>query len=264
MSPVVLLDTETTGGGESDRICQIAFIVADGENVEAYMSYCRPPLPISFDAMAVHHITNERVANEPPFHQTEACAVLEELNDEGVTIAIHHAPFDLGMLAKERIAWKGPIIDTIRCAKHIFKESPRHALQYLRYARGYYKKEGELARKLGIKIEAHDALGDVLILKLLYDELLRIAGSNDALIELAKQPIIVEKITFGKYKGESLEEIYQRDSRYVEWLLSTDLDEDLRYSIRRVVARIASSKNPAVRTPLENKAIRWAEENGVT
>jgi len=56
-SDVIFLDTETTGMGSEDRICQVAYMW----NGEEHESLFKPPLPITIDAMVVTHITNKIV-----------------------------------------------------------------------------------------------------------------------------------------------------------------------------------------------------------
>jgi DNA polymerase III epsilon subunit-like protein len=51
----IFLDTETTGTGPEDRLCQIAF---KPEGAPAVCETFNPGMPISIDAMAIHHITN--------------------------------------------------------------------------------------------------------------------------------------------------------------------------------------------------------------
>jgi len=54
----IFLDTETTGTGPDDRLCQIAFKADDGP---AICDLFNPGKPISIDAMAIHHITEKMV-----------------------------------------------------------------------------------------------------------------------------------------------------------------------------------------------------------
>jgi DNA polymerase III epsilon subunit-like protein len=54
----IFLDTETTGTGPGDRLCQIAFKPDDGP---AICDLLNPGKLISIDAMAIHHITNKMV-----------------------------------------------------------------------------------------------------------------------------------------------------------------------------------------------------------
>ena len=57
----IYLDTETTGPGPTDRLCQIAFKTEDGLTANELFN---PGMPISIDAMTVHHITNEMVQDK--------------------------------------------------------------------------------------------------------------------------------------------------------------------------------------------------------
>ena len=59
--PFILFDTETTGSGEVDRICQIALGVLKKEGCDYHIDYCKPPLAIGYGAMAVHGISEEEV-----------------------------------------------------------------------------------------------------------------------------------------------------------------------------------------------------------
>lgn len=241
MAAFILLDTETTGAGPGDRLCQIAFLVAEGKApLRAVESFCKPPLPIGFGAMAVHHITNEQVADKPAYADSEAAAALAALNLPQNVLIIHNAPFDVEMLRREGVVWKGPVIDTLRCARHLIDEVESHALQYLRYALGFYKDETAVADTLGATINAHDALGDVIVLYLLMKHLMAKVGKNgggvDELIRLSTEPVLLKKFRFGKYRGMAYEEVARTDPGYLDWLLKSELqkeepDEDLRHTL---------------------------------
>ena len=97
----IYLDTETTGNGPDDRLCQIAF---KPENGQAVCELFNPGRPISIDAMAIHHITEKMVADKPSFMGSEACGKLRELvSDEKNVIVAHNAQFDMTMLHWEGI-----------------------------------------------------------------------------------------------------------------------------------------------------------------
>ncbi|WP_201353754.1 exonuclease domain-containing protein [Hydrogenimonas urashimensis] len=244
MMKFVILDTETTGAEEKDRICQIAYIVASPQLVgttieEVHEDLCKPPVEIGFGAMAVHHITNETVAKKPPCVQTESFRRLEELNTAENILVIQNAPFDLAMLQKEGFRSRMPLIDTLRCLRHLYPDLEAHALQYIRYAFGLYKTEKREARSIGLKISPHDALGDVFILKLLLDYLL-IDHAPEELVELTKKPITYKTFKFGKYKGEEIIEVAKKDPGYIEWLLmekesEEGLDEDWRQTLQKAL-----------------------------
>lgn len=79
---IIVLDTETTGMLEKDRICQLSYLVLNEEFEieEIHNDLCTPPLPISYEAMAIHHITPEMLEGEPTCVQTKAYKRLCELN----------------------------------------------------------------------------------------------------------------------------------------------------------------------------------------
>ena len=246
MAKYVLLDTETTGAGEEDRIIQLGFMVLDGKSVEVYNDLCLAPLPIGYGAMEVHGITPDMIEGKPSCSETSAFQTLCNLNTPDNVLIIHNAPFDLGMLAKENFTSQMRLIDTLRCARHLFDDEEAHRLQYFRYRLGLYKIEQAEADALGIEVKAHDAIGDVLVLKLFLSELRkrlqeRYEGVNpiDKMVELTQTPVFYTRpLKFGKYKGKTLSEIVDTDKGYLTWMLGNmeSLDEDMRYSIERVLA----------------------------
>ena len=98
----IVLDTETTGLSPQDghRIIEIGALeminhVSTGKTFHVYIN---PERPIDPDAMAVHGITDERVAGEPVF----ADLVDDFLNFIGDDqMVIHNAPFDMGFINAE-------------------------------------------------------------------------------------------------------------------------------------------------------------------
>lgn len=245
MAKFILLDTETTGAGEEDRIIQLGFMVLEGRTIEVYNDLCSSDVPIGYGAMEVHAITPEMVEGKPRCRDTAAFQALNALNTPDNVLIIHNAPFDLGMLSKEDFSSKMRLIDTLRCARHLFEEEDAHRLQYFRYRLGLYKIEAAEAAALGIEVKAHDAIGDVLVLKLFLSELRkrleeRFPGINpiDKMVELTQTPVFYTRpLKFGKYKGKTLREIADSDKGYLGWMMSNmeSLDEDMRYSIERVL-----------------------------
>jgi DNA polymerase-3 subunit epsilon/exodeoxyribonuclease X len=245
MAKYILLDTETTGAGENDRVIQLGFMVLDGKNVQVHNDLCSSSVPIGYGAMEVHGITPDVIEGKPACSETSAFKALNELNSADNVMIIHNAPFDLGMLAKENFTSKMRLIDTLRCAKHLFDEEEAHRLQFFRYRLGLYKLEQAEADALGIVVKAHDAIGDVLVLKLFLTELRkklteRFGAVNpiDKMVELTQTPVFITKpLKFGKHKGKTLSEIVAADKGYLSWMLANmeNLDEDMKYSIGRVL-----------------------------
>ncbi len=125
----IFLDTETTGlnaeGG--DRIVEIGCVEMvgrrlTGDNRHYYLNPQRPSHP---DALRVHGLSEEFLADKPRFE-----AVADELMDylAGAEIVIHNAAFDIGFLNEElkRCARPGvagqvaQITDSLLMAREMF------------------------------------------------------------------------------------------------------------------------------------------------
>ena len=231
---IIVLDTETTGMLEKDRICQLSYLVLneDFEIEEVHNDLCMPPLPISYEAMAIHHITPEMLEGEPSCVQTKAYKRLLELNSPANLMVIQNAAFDLGMLAKEGFALQMNLIDTFRILRAYYPlDGTSFSLQYKRYQWGLYKEEDGLAKKLGITIKAHDALGDVIVLKHLFERLCE-EHSMPKMILLCSEPIVLSHIPYGKNKGKKFVDIARTDRQDLHYMLNANgLDADVKASI---------------------------------
>ena len=219
----IYLDTETTGNGPDDRLCQIAF---KPERGQAVCELFNPGKPISIDAMAIHHITEKMVEGKPPFKGSEAYERLSKLiSDEHNIIVAHNARFDLEMLNREGIT-PPKVICTLKLARHLDSTGviPKYNLQYLRYYLG-----------LEIDAKAHDALGDILVLEAMFKRMYAKFVSNgmrnpvNQMIKVSNNPILIPRMPFGKHKGMVFSEV-PRD--YLEWLSGTELDEDMAYTVK--------------------------------
>lgn len=123
----IVLDTETTGLSpkEGHRIVEIGALemINHVPTGKTYHVYINPERDIDPDAMAVHGITNDRVANEPLFAD-HVEAFLEFIADS--PLVIHNAPFDMGFINAElERCGKAPLpndraIDTLIMARRKF------------------------------------------------------------------------------------------------------------------------------------------------
>ena len=233
MSKLVFLDLETSGLEEKDRICELAFICEEDEKISSHNTLCKSAKKIANGAMALHHITYEMIKEALPCGQTEAFKDLEVLNMAENILIAHNVRFDLQMLEKENFNNHMHVIDTLRCVKSLIPECEEFSLQFLRYELNLYKQENKEAQTLGVQLQAHRALSDALHLRLLFKTLLDYATLSQ-LIDISSKPVLLEKFSFGKYKGRYIEEIVNLDSAYIQWMLGSidDMDEDLQYSLK--------------------------------
>ena len=213
---IILLDTETTDKDENARIVQLAYKnMATGDKINEYF---KPPVPISYGAMATHHVTNEMAADKPIFDQSKHQASLIRILADNI-LAAHNALFDIMVLKNEGVE-AGKYIDTLRLARHLV-DSEQYNLQYLRYS-----------LKLNVEGLAHDAMGDVIVLESLFEYLKNAVKKKFVLnsdievlqkmLELTQTPVLLNIFGFGKYKGKAFEEVSMIDKGYLEWLYNSE------------------------------------------
>ncbi len=230
---IIVLDTETTGMFEKDRICQLSYLVLDEEFEveEVHNELCMPPLPISYEAMAIHHITPEMLEGKISCVQTKAYKRLLELNTPHNLLVIQNAAFDLSMLAKEGFTNEMNLIDTFRILRAYYPSEGSFSLQFKRYQWGLYKQEHTLAKKLGIAIQAHDALGDVIVLKHLFERLCE-EHSIPHMIVVCSEPMVLSHVPYGKHKGKKFLDVARTERQDLHAMLSSNgIDEDVKASI---------------------------------
>lgn len=101
----IALDTETTGldYANGDRLIEIGCVRIDGRTYsdrpeDRYHQFVNPERVIPEEAIAVHHITNEMVADKPVFADVvdDFLAFIKDSE-----LLIHNAEFDVGMLNAE-------------------------------------------------------------------------------------------------------------------------------------------------------------------
>lgn len=223
---LLFLDTETTGNEEKDRLCQICYAYGDTLVNELF----NPPLPISVESQAVHHITPKMVKDKPAFMESSTYKELGAILEKEETLFVaHNAKFDITMLEKEDL-YVHSFIDTLRVARALDTKNviPRYNLQYLRY---YLEME--------IEATAHDAMGDVLVLQELFkrlkDKIMKEENCSEdeaveKMIEISSHPSLLHSFTFGKHMGKTIEEVAKTDRAYLQWLLeqkkSSSADEE--------------------------------------
>ena len=208
------MDVETTGLEERDRLFQVAYIFGKREKESLF----KPPVPISIESMETTGYTNKDVEGAEEFQDSDFYRELKEiLEDEENILVAHNAKFDISFLEKEGLKVER-FIDTFKLAQFLDPKGVLGAyrLQYLRYA---------LDLEIEGEARAHDALGDVRVLKALFLRLFQRmkedSGKSDAeileeMMEISRRPLEVKKFSFGKYKGRFVREILMEDRGYLE------------------------------------------------
>ena len=167
----VILDTETTGLTNSDRIVEISIIeMIDGTKTgRRYHKFLNPEVNITKKAMEIHKITNEKVESCPKFQD-----VVEEVIKfiGNATIIAHNSNFDMRMINNEleRCGWekyeKNRFIDTLGIARFLFPDQKNNQDALCER----FNINNSIRSETGI----HSAMEDTALLYLIYQEFIKI------------------------------------------------------------------------------------------
>lgn len=241
--PLAFFDLETTGLSlSSDRIIELALIriSPQGDVLERVRRF-NPGIPIPPEASAIHGITDQDVAEEPPF--SAIARSLAELLDNCDLAGFNIRRFDLPMLLAEfrradvPFSLKGRLLIDAQTIFH--REEPRDLSAAARFYLGREHRE------------AHTALGDirtsaaVLSAQLaLYPHLPRgLEGLHAYCDEVSPFQTAVDRwfqeregqLVFrrGKHRGEALSQVAATAPDYLRWMLGAeDMDEEVLRVVR--------------------------------
>ena len=228
--PLAFFDLETTGIKiGKDRIVQIGVVRlgADGSRT-TYRSFVNPGIPIPAEATEVHGITDADVADAPDLEQL-ATTVLEHL--DGCDLAgFNCIRFDVPFLAEELFrvghAWDTSTLRIVDVQRIFHRMEPRNLSAALKF---YCDRDHAGAHDALADVEA---TADVLLAQLeRYAELpTDVAALGEISGDRQRSPdaggkLIFDRegrvcLSFGKYKGWTLENIGRSDPGYLQWLMT--------------------------------------------
>lgn len=233
--PLVVFDLETTGLDiASDRIVEISMVKVfpDGTN-EVKTRRLNPTIPIPPEVSAIHHITNEDVKDEPTFRQVaKSLAQFIEGCDLG---GYNSNRFDLPLLAEEFIR-AGVDVDLKKHrfvdASNIFRKKEQRTLSAA--YRFYCDKDlGDAAHGA-----AADTMATYEVLMAQLDRYPDLKNDIQFLSEYSTEQTCAdlagrigydasgnEIITFGKYKGRKVSDVFSADPSYYSWMMNGSFPE---------------------------------------
>mgnify|MGYP003299771872 FL=1 len=245
--PIIFFDLETTGVDTSrDRIVEISMVKVgvDGEK-QIKTRRINPEMPIPAAATAVHGITDEDVKDEPTFRQiARSLAQYIEGCDFG---GFNSNRFDLPMLVEEFMR-AGVDVD-FRKRKFVDVQTIFHRKEQRTLVAAYKfycDKDLENAHSaeadtlatyevLEAQIERYPDIGDTV-------EQLAEFSSTGANVDFAGRIALNDKgeeiFTFGKYRGQSVEEIFRKEPSYYKWMMDGDFPQYTKKVITEIRLRI--------------------------
>lgn len=244
-----VFDTETTGDNTKREDKPIELAAVRWNLKKSFLEIPKswmvdPQMSIHPSAVAVHGIEDEEVEGKPLLEE-----VLPEFLDyigDSVLVA-HNIGFDLNMLPVLK-EMPNPKLDTLRFVRQIFKIGD---IGYKGHDLRSHKSQ-ELRYWLGIKIDtmglqAHRAAADILVTGEVFHHTLKVylertnGKTVGDLLDFIDAPIMVEKMSFGKFKDRLISEAVREEAKnpknYFAWLLkevhkgNMSIDQDLKHTI---------------------------------
>jgi exodeoxyribonuclease X len=224
----IIFDTETTDSADGAEIIEAAWIPLRDDAgfielfTENFEQRYKPSKPITFGAMATHHIIDHELEDCPP---SSAFAL-----PDGLDYMIgHQIDFDWRMAGSPANVKR---ICTLAIARKLWPDTG-HTLGALMYmlADDKYAMRDKLRN-------AHSAMADVYFCSRLLWAISKEAGPFDSLEALwhySEECRIPEKITFGKHAGTAIKDL---PTDYVLWFVrQPDVDPCLLKAFERRLGR---------------------------
>jgi DNA polymerase-3 subunit epsilon len=248
--PIIFFDLETTGTDHvKDRIVEMAFVklIPDGSR-DTYVKRINPGIPIPLEVTAIHGITDEDVKDAPAFkHIAHSLYEWMKGSDLG---GYNSSKFDLPLLAEE----------FLRCGIDVdFTERQMVDVQQI-----FFKMESRTlsaaytfycSKELN---NAHSAEADILAtIEVLEAQLDKYEGlvnevkalhqftNNDEYVDYARRILIKDGhpvFNFGKYKGRKVEDVFNSEPQYYDWMMQADFALHTKQKISEILNRMKLSK----------------------
>lgn len=245
--PIIFFDLETTGTDTgTDRIVEIAMVKLNPNGTrDKYVKRLNPTIPISAESTAIHGISNEDVKDCPTFKQ-----VAKEIHEwmKGCDLGGYNAVrFDIPMLAEELLRCGVPVDFTERqfvdVQQIFFKMESRTLSAAYEF---YCKKELTNAHSAEADIEA-----TIEILEAQLDKYKTLTNDVKALhtfgngdeesVDYARRMVMKDGhpiFNFGKYKGRKVEEVFNEQPQYYDWMMNADFPLHTKQKLTEILTRM--------------------------
>ena len=250
--PLAFFDLETTGVNvASDRIVEISILKAMPDGTEQIKTMrINPGMSIPLESSLIHGIYNEDVSLEPSFKQ--AGEELARFLDDCDLAGYNSNKFDIPVLMEEflqmeqrtlRAAYQfycGRVIENAHSAEADIKATYEVLLAQIgKYEnQDWENKKGEISKPVQNNIEA---LHKFTNLNKPVDFAARMVYNEDG----------VEVINFGKHKGRSVEDVFQSEPSYYNWMQNGDFPLYTKRCLEKIWKRW-NAKKDALRFEKQN------------
>lgn len=234
-----VIDFETTGtdkdlkAGKKVEICEVGYTDVDVGTRYISMTmwhFVDPGMPIPPEARAIHHISDNDVANaiSPAAARTLLMADMEP----GDLFAAHRAAFEQAFFPGGTHEW----ICTYVAAKHLYDDLPSYSNQALRYILGI----DDGFEWPVLAMPPHRAGPDSYVTAGIIRHML-VENTPRDLTTLTRLPILQKRVPFGKYEGQLWADM---DAGYLEWILKKDFDDEVMNTARHYLRQRRQDSTP--------------------
>ena len=249
--PIIFFDLETTGTDTAkDRIVELAFVklMPDGKR-DKFTRRINPGIPIPAEVTKIHGISDEDVKDAPTFKQ-----IAHTLNDwmKGCDLGGYNSSkFDLPLLAEEFLRLGINVDFTERHMIDVQQIFFKMEARTLHAAYSFYcQKELE---------NAHSAEADILatidVLEAQLDRYptlghdvasLHQFTNTDEYVDYARRIMIKDGhpvFNFGKYKGRKVEDVFNSEPQYYDWMMQADFALHTKQKISEILNKMKLAKS---------------------
>ncbi|ENX05999.1 putative quorum-sensing-regulated virulence factor [Acinetobacter courvalinii] len=221
----IILDTEThTLNGLPIEIAYAPIEIENGklslDKKQIFDQLYQVGQPISYAAMAVHHILESDLVGQPFYNEFQ-------LPTQTTYIIGHNVDYDIAAIARcgVDVSQLKPIC-TLALARHVWENAEAHNISALIYL---ISRGSDKAREM-LK-GAHRADADIILTANILMHIIHQLNIQDIeqLYVASEQARIPKSITFGKHKGTAIQDL---PADYIQWLMrQEDLDPYLRKAL---------------------------------
>lgn len=226
MTILRVLDFETTAISPDDGVViEVGFADYDVESKEISdpVSWLCGATSIPPENRAVHHIRLEDVSSLDAFGSEDRHEIIGCVD----AVVAHNAEFEVSFLGDPGV----PVICTYKSSLRVWPDAPSHANAALAY---WLEDQGKVALDHAKVVPTHRAGPDAYVTAHILKALFAEGATGKQMVSWTKEPRILPRITFGKHKG-----VDWRDAprSYLEWMLGSDMEDDLKWNARREIDR---------------------------
>lgn len=221
-----VFDFETTGFPPNAGVMEVGWtdLRWEGNSMEvgATISHVtNPGIPCEIGARAVHHISDSEIRDAP-----HPAKIIEEMLHGADFFAAHNIRFELGFVKIDK-----PTICTFRCARLLLPEAKGYKNQELRY---YLDLDLPLDRCDPPHRAGPDSFVTAHVLRQLLIRSAKQGGAFvDRLVQITNEKQLLTHFTFGKYKGQTFQQVAKSNPGYLEWILQQERgEEDVKYTAK--------------------------------